>query len=153
MSLASTFILAPLAAGAMPTLLVTEAAEFGYQAVTGRPGGSEVGVVATSGVSAMQADPSSLAPAIQLGLERLISEYIEEFDPRVQQVIMAGLSELAAAAAEDVVSGIYPSAVSTGTLNVPDLASAGSSVIAVGIKLLGRVIAMQGVGGGSGTRW
>ena len=147
MSLASTFILAPLAAGAMPTLLATETAEFGYQAVTGRPAGTEVGPIVTSGVGVLQMDPGALAPAIQLGLERLISQYIEDFDPRVQQVIMAGLSELAAAAAADVLSGIYPAALASGTMNVPALASAGSTVMAVGIQLLGSVIEMQGVRG------
>ena len=146
-SLASTFILAPFAAGATPTLLATEAAEFGYQAVTGRAAGTEAGVVVTSGVGVLQMDPGALAPVIQLGLERLIAEYIEDFDPRVQQVIMAGLSELASAAAADVVSGIYPSAIASGTMNVPALASAGSTVMAVGIQLLANVIEMQGVRG------
>ncbi len=90
MSLAVTFALAPLAAGAMPTLLVTEAAQFGYEAATQRPAGEDVGMIATSGVTALQANPEALGGLIALGLERVLADQIDGLSPTAQQAVRAG---------------------------------------------------------------
>ncbi len=148
MSLATTFVLAPLAAGAAPTLLATEAAEFGYQAVTGSRAGTEVGVVVTSGVSVIQADPSALEGLIQLGLERILSEKIEGLNPVTQQIIMAAIPALAAAAATDVLTGVFPNVMAATTAaTASTLANVSSSVMSVAIGLLGDVIEAEGATG------
>ena len=59
---------------------------------------------------------------------------------------MGGVSSLANAGAQDVLSGVFESSVAEGG-TVSSLASAGSAGISVGIKLLSNVIASQGLEG------
>jgi hypothetical protein len=148
MGLVATFMLAPLAAGAAPTLLATEVASYTYEAITGEISGGQTEAVVTAGVSVAAANPGAMKTLIASGLTLLLEQNAQDLDPIIQEIAVGAVSEIAAVAVGDVVT----QTVATGALDFVSLQSLGSGVAAFAVKMVANMITAQGVKGIDGLK-
>jgi len=151
MGLATTFMLAPIAGGSAPSLIVTELAEFGYQMATGNVVPGAVSAVATGGVSLASAGLSAdaLEKLIAGGLQLLMEQYGEDLDPRVQKAITAAAPKAVSAGVTDLMSGTttVSSTPQSGAADFISLQGLGSAAAAMAVKFVANTISATGVRG------
>lgn len=148
LGLITSFMLAPLAGQAAPTLIITDLATYTYGEITGEPIPGELQTIATAGVSLAAANPAALEEILQSGMQLIVNEYGENWDPIVQKLIEDGVPKVAQAAVADQVAGILGSpATTSGALDFVSLQSLGSVAAATAVKLVSNMIVAQGVKG------
>lgn len=149
MALASTFMLAPLAGSAAPTLLVTEVAQFGYSAITDEPVTGDVEAIATAGVGVAALDPNAWGKVISAGLNLILDNYGEDLDPTTRQVASAILPKVAEAGVSDLIGGTTTASTGaeSGAADFISLQSIGSAAAAMAVKFIANSIRAHGVRG------
>jgi hypothetical protein len=142
-------MLAPLSGGASVSLLATEGAELGYTLAAGKPPPGTVSTLVTGGVALASADPAALEKLITAGISLLMKNYGEGLNPIVQKIISAAVPKLVSTAMGDVLSGATTATAGAGSgaADFISLASIGSAVAAMAVKLVSNMITSLGVRG------
>ena len=149
MGLVSVVMLAPLAAGASMSLIVTELADFAYQSITGNVVPGAVSAIATGGVSIAAAGLSSdaIEQLVTAGLTLLMQQYGEDLDPIVQKIISGATPKIASAAVTDLAAGTttVSDTAASGAGDFISLSTIGSAAAAMAVKMVGNMISATGV--------
>jgi hypothetical protein len=139
--LGAAFIFAPLAAGAMPGVLVAETGTF----AASQAGGSGTSVIAGAARGASKADVAAIGAGLfAAGIALLLPELTKNSDPAVQSVANAFGPRLAEAAAKDILNEVIPQ----GAVSGPALTTAqglGTAGAALAVEVLLSLITLKGV--------
>jgi hypothetical protein len=149
LGLVSTVMLAPLAAGASMTVIVTEVADYAYQSITGKVVPGAVSAVATGGVSIASAGLSAdaIEQLVTAGLQLLMQQYGENLDPILAKVISGATPKVASAAVTDLLAGTttVSDTAASGAGDFLSLSTIGSAAAAMAVKMVGNMISATGV--------